>query len=187
MSNRSYVVGFVCGVLAIAAAAGCATQRNQIKPAAMQPAGASGLASIAGVWEGEVWEQAPAVVEAAVREVVAPYGVSVEVAYTRGVPPVVNEATSIAILGAAASAAVGPESTFETEQSLGGEDFAWYLGRVPGALARLGVRRPEDRTAHDLHQGSFDVDERCIAVGVRLLTAAALLAAGSSQFGSGSG
>jgi len=59
MSNRSYVVGFVCGVLAIAAAAGCATQRNQIKPAAMQPAGASGLASIAGAWEGEVWEQAP--------------------------------------------------------------------------------------------------------------------------------
>ena len=59
MSNRSYVVGFVCGVLAIAAAAGCATQRNQIKPAAMQQAGASSLASIAGVWEGEVWEQAP--------------------------------------------------------------------------------------------------------------------------------
>ena len=52
MSSRSYVVGFVCGVLAIAAAAGCATQRNQIKPAAMQPAGASGLASIAGAWEG---------------------------------------------------------------------------------------------------------------------------------------
>ena len=29
-----------------------------------------------------------------------------------------------------------------TEQSLGGEDFAWYLGKVPGALARLGVAPP---------------------------------------------
>ena len=30
----------------------------------------------------------------------------------------------------------------DTEQSLGGEDFAWYLDHVPGALARLGVRSP---------------------------------------------
>jgi amidohydrolase len=118
--------------------------------------------------------------------VVAPYGVSVEVAYTRGVPPVVNEPVSVGILGAAARSAVGPESTFETEQSLGGEDFAWYLARVPGALARLGVRRPEDRATHDLHQATFDVDERCIGVGVRLLAAAALIASASSQFGTGS-
>jgi len=102
--------------------------------------------------------------------------VGVEVDYTRGVPPVVNEPVSVGLLGAAARGAVGPESTFETEQSLGGEDFAWYLARVPGALARLGVRRPEDRAVHDLHQGSFDVDERCIGVGVRLLTGAVVLA-----------
>jgi amidohydrolase len=135
--------------------------------------------------DADVWDLAPAVVEDAVRAVVAPYGVGVDVAYTRGVPPVVNEAVSIGILGAAARTALGAESTFETEQSLGGEDFAWYLARVPGALARLGVRRPEERTAHDLHQGTFDVDERSIGVGVRLLTASALLAPASSQFGTG--
>ena len=58
MSSRSYVVGFVCSVLAIAAAAGCATQRSEVKPAAMQPGSPPNVASIAGVWEGEIWEQA---------------------------------------------------------------------------------------------------------------------------------
>jgi amidohydrolase len=125
--------------------------------------------------DGRLWETAPAVVEEAVRSVVAPYGVGVEVAYTRGVPPVVNEAASVALLSAAARGVLGPEATFETEQSLGGEDFAWYLGEVPGALARLGVRHPEERFARDLHQGGFDVDERCLGVGVRLLAATALL------------
>jgi len=44
---------------------------------------------------------------------------------------------------------------------------------VPGALARLGTRTPGGPT-YDLHQGSFDVDERAIGVGVRFLAAAAL-------------
>ena len=56
----------------------------------------------------------------------------------------------------------------------GGEDFAWYLDRVPGALARLGVRSPGSKVAMDLHQSSFDVDERCISVGVQLMAGVAL-------------
>ena len=87
----------------------------------------------------------------------------------------VNDAGSTRLLAGAAYSVVGPDSVFETEQSLGGEDFAWYLSTVPGALARLGVRRPGDSAARDLHQGSFDVDERSIGVGVRLLSATVLL------------
>ena len=41
-------------------------------------------------------------------------------------------------------------------------------------MARLGVRAPGSQP-YDLHQPGFDVDERCIGVGVRLLTEAALL------------
>ena len=56
-----------------------------------------------------------------------------------------------------------------TEQSLGGEDFAWMLQQVPGAMARLGVRPAGQAVAPDIHQPTFDVDERCIAVGVKVL------------------
>jgi metal-dependent amidase/aminoacylase/carboxypeptidase family protein len=67
-------------------------------------------------------------------------------------------------------AALGPEAVTTTEQSLGGEDFAWYLRHVPGALARLGVRRPGDPGPFlDLHRPTFDVDEAAIAAGVKVL------------------
>jgi amidohydrolase len=49
---------------------------------------------------------------------------------------------------------------------MGGEDFAWYLELVPGALARLGVRAAGMRP-FDLHQGTFDIDEAALDIGVR--------------------
>jgi amidohydrolase len=75
----------------------------------------------------------------------------------------------------AAHGLLGPGRVVQVEQSLGGEDFAWYLEKVPGALARLGVRTPGDEAPRDLHQGSFDADERAIPTGVRLLVGAAVL------------
>ena len=62
-----------------------------------------------------------------------------------------------------------------TEQSSGGEDFAWYLEHVPGAMARLGVW-PGHGPMRDIHQPTFDLDERAIPFGVRVLVQAALAA-----------
>jgi amidohydrolase len=124
------------------------------------------------------WEGAQELVEDLVRDIVAPYRVRAEVVYTRNVPPVENEATSISILSAAVGATEGPESVVTTERSLGGEDFSWYLDGLPGALARLGVRPPQATAEIDLHQGLFDADERAISVGARVLVAAVLFALG---------
>ncbi len=128
--------------------------------------------------DASAWQGAPELVEQLVREIVAPYGVQVEVGYTRNVPPVENEATSVDLLAAAVRETEGPEALVGTEQSLGGEDFAWYLRGVPGALARLGTSPSgvpvEDRM--DLHQGRFDADERAISVGARVLVAATFAA-----------
>lgn len=121
-----------------------------------------------------VWESLPPLVEGVIRAVASPYGVGIEVSHVRGVPPVVNDAASVSALDAAVRSAVEGGGVCESAQSLGGEDFAWYLDRVPGALARLGVRSPGSKVAMDLHQSSFDVDERCISVGVQLLTGVAL-------------
>jgi amidohydrolase len=121
------------------------------------------------------WEGAQQLVEDVVQAIVAPYDVRAEVYYDRNVPPVENEAASIGILTAAVGATEGPESVVTTERSLGGEDFSWYLGNIPGALARLGVRPPQASVDVDLHQGLFDADERAISVGARVLAAAALL------------
>lgn len=127
--------------------------------------------------DASAWRDSPAVVEELVLAILAPYGVQAQVTYTRNVPPVDNEQVSVDLLAAAVRATEGLDALVGTEQSLGGEDFAWYLRDVPGALARLGVCPPgvADADRLDLHQGLFDVDERAISVGVRVLVAAAIL------------
>jgi amidohydrolase len=113
-------------------------------------------------------------VEELTRGIASTYGVGVEISHIRGTPPVVNDGESVAVLETAVTDSVEDAVIRDTSQSLGGEDFGWYLEKVPGALARLGVRTPGSLAAMDLHQSSFDVDERCIGVGVSLLTAVAL-------------
>ena len=121
------------------------------------------------------WRQAPDLVHEAIDEVAGMYRAKTVIDYVRGVPPVVNEAETIGLLDAAMTIRRGSYAIEDTEQSLGGEDFSWYLEKIPGAMARLGVRAPGDTRGLDLHRGNFDVDEEAITVGVELFTAAALL------------
>ncbi|MFD3665554.1 amidohydrolase [Streptomyces sp. NPDC058659] len=121
------------------------------------------------------WREAPDLVHAAIDEIATLHRAKSTVNYVRGVPPVVNDAVVTDLLADAMTARRGPYAIEDTEQSLGGEDFSWYLEHVPGAMARLGVRTPGDTRVRDLHAGDFDVDERCIDTAVELFTAAALL------------
>ncbi|MBM7058842.1 amidohydrolase [Streptomyces durocortorensis] len=123
----------------------------------------------------DAWRDAPDLVHAAVDEVAGMHRAKTVINYVRGVPPVVNDAESIGLLDAAMTERRGSYAIEDTEQSLGGEDFSWYLEQVPGAMARLGVRTPGDTRGLDLHRGNFDVDEEAITVGVELFTASALL------------
>jgi amidohydrolase len=119
------------------------------------------------------WADAEELVRDTIEQIVEPYGVEASVTYVRGVPPVVNEHRSTVLFGRAVEAVLGEDGHVATTQSLGGEDFAWYLESVPGAMARLGTRTPGGPT-YDLHQGDLKVDERAISVGATVLAAAAL-------------
>jgi amidohydrolase len=121
------------------------------------------------------WADAEDLVRELIAQILAPYGVSAEISYVRGVPPVVNETVATATLASATSAVLGPTGLVSTPQSLGGEDFAWYVESIPGAMGRLGTRTPGGPT-YDLHQGDLVIDERAIAVGARVLASVALAA-----------
>lgn len=125
------------------------------------------------VLDAELWSGMGALVTELIEEVARPYGVGVEVVYTPGVPPVVNSIEAIANLREA-SLKLGLDPV-PTLQSMGGEDFAWFLHHAPGAMARLGTRAIGGRT-YDLHQGDLIVDEAAIPAGAMLLAGAALAA-----------
>lgn len=119
------------------------------------------------------WHRAEALVREFIADIVRPFGVDVDVSYIRGVPPVVNEFAATEVLRAAVTEAVGHEGVAASPQSLGGEDFGWYLETVPGAMGRLGTRTPGGET-YDLHQGTFRADDRAVAVGASVLAHATL-------------
>ena len=121
------------------------------------------------------WADAEHLIRQLIAAIVAPYSVTAEVTYQRGVPPVVNHAVSTVLLGAALDRVLGPHGHVTTTQSLGGEDFGWYLDSVPGAMARLGTRTPGGPT-YDLHQGNLRIDEAATCIGARVLAEAAMSA-----------
>jgi amidohydrolase len=131
------------------------------------------LAGTVRMLDAVAWSDMEERIRRHVGEIVAPYGVEAVVDYHRGVPPVVNDVASAALLGRAVDSVLGTGGRAPTSQSLGGEDFAWYLTRVSGAMGRLGTRTPGGPT-YDIHQGNLRVDERATAIGAKVLAAAAL-------------
>lgn len=114
-----------------------------------------------------VWENLEELVTNAVDRVLDGTGASRTVTYVHGVPPTVNDPDVVKRLRRAAKS-MGDVSIVDATQSWGGDDFAWLIREVPGAYVRLGVHRV-GTTRLDLHAGLFDVDERAIAIGTRLL------------------
>ncbi|MGE5829555.1 MAG: amidohydrolase, partial [Micromonosporaceae bacterium] len=124
----------------------------------------------------DAWKELPDLITELVHDAVAGTGAKVHIQYTRGVPPVVNDRMATAVVAGAAAAALGPDRVTEAEVSMGGEDFSFYLEQVPGAMFRLGVGVPGAIEKLDIHQSSFDVDERAIGHGVRVFVHTALAA-----------
>lgn len=114
------------------------------------------------------WSLLEPMVHEIVDGLLAPTGVRYQLNYRRGVPPVVNDEQSTRMFESAIRA-LGPDALADTMQSGGGEDFSWYLEEVPGAMARLGVWSGHGEQL-DLHQPTFDIDERALSVGVRVLS-----------------
>ncbi|HET6531913.1 MAG TPA: amidohydrolase [Actinoplanes sp.] len=130
----------------------------------------------------DAWREAPELIPKLIRDVVAATGAEADIRYIRGVPPVVNDRMASAVVAGAAGAALGADRVVEAEVSMGGEDFSFYLEQVPGAMIRLGTGIPGDEVKHDLHQSNFDVDERSIGYGVRVMVHTALAALSTGAF-----
>lgn len=132
--------------------------------------------------DSRAWDEADDLLKAIIPQIVAPTGVHADVDLVRGVPAVVNTAREVDVLEASIRSVIGDDATDVTDQSLGGEDFGWYLRHRPGAMGRLGTRSPGGRT-YDLHQGDAVFDEGAIDVGARVLAGvAALPRAGRTRY-----
>jgi amidohydrolase len=105
-------------------------------------------------------------------------GATVEVRLERGIDAVVNDPAVTGVCVRAAAEVVGDDHVVPIPMpSMGAEDFAGYLAHAPGCLLRLGVAG-EGRPRYFLHSPHFDIDERALAVGAKILARGVVLLAG---------
>jgi len=119
-------------------------------------------------------ERLPALIRETVTAICRAHGAEAEVAYERTLPPVVNDPAVADRARAAAVRLLGPDAVRPAERTMGGDDFALYLERVPGCYLWLGTGDPARGLTHDWHAPRYDVDERALAVGAALLAEIAL-------------
>ncbi len=103
------------------------------------------------------------------------YGAAAEVAIRDGYPTVVNDSNAVARALAAARAIGIAESEIVTMPPQGGgEDFAYYTQKVPGAFLFLGGRNEAKGCCYPHHHPMFDIDEAALPIGAALLAQVAL-------------
>jgi len=96
-------------------------------------------------------------------------GTRIDLGLTVGIPSVDNDPALTDLVGSVAREVLGKESVAVMPRpSMGSEDFAAYLERVPGTMFRLGCAG-DHAPWPGLHTPTFDVDEKCITVGTKIL------------------
>ncbi len=99
------------------------------------------------------------------------FGATAKVNYVRGNPAVVNDPAMSKLVKQVARKSIGASSVIEIDPVMGGEDFAFYLQKIPGAFLFFGMG---DGTTHPHHHPGFDIDERALPQAASLMSSLAL-------------
>jgi amidohydrolase len=127
------------------------------------------LAGTVRTMGGRLFEEAPRRLTAIVEGVAAALGCTAAVDYVRQTPPTVNDEAMARLAARVAAQLVGEAEVLTTARTLGGEDFSFFLQRVPGCFAWVGSQNPPEGYDAPHHSPRFDIDERAMATGVELL------------------
>jgi len=97
------------------------------------------------------------------------HGASYELTFTSSCPMLFNDRDLTEASAASLRKAVGASNVRFDTPDLGSEDFAFFSEVIPGFYFNLGVFHKEKGIQSPIHTGAFDVDEDCIAVGVKAM------------------
>ncbi len=108
-------------------------------------------------------------------------GTQLEIRIEASIPSVHNDAGMTRLLSREAEEVVGDEHVqLISRPSMGSEDFACYLEKVPGTMFRLGTSA-DLATQTGLHTPHFDIDETALAIGTKILARAVVMACQSVE------
>jgi amidohydrolase len=101
-----------------------------------------------------------------VENIARSFGGRAEVKIDPGYPSLINDDRMVDLAETVAREVVGPANVAELkEPSMGGEDFAYYLQKYPGAMFRLGVA-----PASPLHADTFNFNDEALETGMMVMS-----------------
>ena len=99
------------------------------------------------------------------------FGAAAEFEYEKGYPPLVNHEDMVDFVIQVARKTLGEDRIQPIDPVMGGEDFAYFLQKVPGAFLFFGMG---DGMEFPHHHPAFDLDEKSLPQATLLMTSLAL-------------
>lgn len=95
----------------------------------------------------------------------AAYGATAELRYEAIVPPTINDVTCMNMVRQAVAEVLGEDKVVEHDLVMGGEDFASYQEKKPGAFMLVGTYNPACNAIYSNHSNNFTADENILSSG----------------------
>ncbi len=108
--------------------------------------------------------------------IAATHGAKARIDYRKLQPAVINDTRASSLLCRAAKGT--GLRTVPSVPRMGGEDFAFYLKSIPGAMATIGINAGKNMPGW--HNNRFDIDERVLPLGAALLAGLGVADQGSA-------
>jgi len=116
----------------------------------------------------QVREELKSRIEQIIQGIARSFGMDYQLDFEYGYPVLINDSEMSKLVASACSKGIGKENVEVLKPSMGAEDFAYYLEKVPGSFFRLGCRNEEKGIVHPYHSSLFDIDESVLPFGVEM-------------------
>jgi amidohydrolase len=134
-------------------------------------AGEAELCGTTRTFDRDIWNTWPERLDKIIGGVCQSMGASYELNYTKGYPPLLNDADMAQVVAACAAKVVGQENVIEPASTMGGEDMAFYMEKSKGCFFFLGVGR---ESGAPIHTSRFDFNEDVLLLGIETYCQVAL-------------
>lgn len=125
-------------------------------------------------FDSDVRSQLNERVEKVVADTCGMFGAEYSLDYKWGYPPVVNHEEEAGRFFRVAGDVFGAENARVSPMIMAGEDFSYYLQKVPGCFMFVGAGNAEASITAPHHHPKFDIDERSMLYSAKLLSRMAL-------------
>ncbi|KAL1110074.1 hypothetical protein AAG570_014030 [Ranatra chinensis] len=133
-------------------------------------AGEAVMTGTVRTFNNDLRDKIPQMMEHIVKHITLAFNADYTYKYTYGTPPVINEPKSAAAGRLAAAETVGEKNIAHMKPIMGGEDFAYFLQKIPGMFAFIGCGKPGGKECYPHHHECFDINEESLVYAAAFLT-----------------